>query len=88
MSESPPKGSMWNNNKNGNTYEVLFMATDQTNASAGQPIVVYKQRLLARIYTRVLSEFLEKFSPSPFQELPLNMESVIDALKTSDAEQD
>lgn len=56
------KNKTYIHNKTGNEYEVLFDATNATNAQDGESMVVY-QNNKGQKFARELSEFLNKFTP-------------------------
>lgn len=52
------------NNKNGNQYRVLHVATDRTNAREGAKVIVYSPvDDSSEIAVRDEAEFYEKFTP-------------------------
>jgi len=53
---------VYQNNKTGDLYIVLFCAIDANNATNGAEQVVYKQLDGDGVYTRHYDEFCEKFT--------------------------
>lgn len=51
-------------NKTGNIYILIHIAEECTNGSEGIPVAVYryKEEDNGKVYTRLLSEFYEKFT--------------------------
>lgn len=48
------------NNKTGNKYTILYVATNATNKHDGEKYVVYKS--LTQVFVREANEFYNKFS--------------------------
>jgi hypothetical protein len=62
--EVMPK-QVWVNNKNGEFYEIICIATEATNSREGTSSVVYKKR--KDFFVRDIAEFLEKFTQSDIE---------------------
>lgn len=52
----------YRNNKTGDIYKTILAATDCTNKNKGKTMVVYLSQKNNEVYTREITEFLDKFT--------------------------
>ncbi|MGL5717837.1 MAG: hypothetical protein ACRCX2_32850 [Paraclostridium sp.] len=68
--------NLWRNNKNKKLYYVLFLTKHCTNGREHETMVLYSRD--GEYYTRELSEFLIKFSPTAYSEKFENLQKAKD----------